>query len=286
MSAIFSLTPVSQQLSLAPGETFEGSLEITNPNYSDSNIIYEASVLPFTVADETYKADLLTETRRTEIKNWISLPNPSGVLEPNRTAFVPFSISVPDSAPSGGQYAVLVVSSHPADIPDSDLRIGSIYELTSLIYAEISGTTIHDASIESLHIGKFFVGAPSVSAIVANSGNIHEYTEVSIVVTDVFTNEELYSTEENNHGPFSEIDFPESTRLISRELNNLPSLGLFRIEEKVSIGGITNKIEETALVSPLWFLLVTVLAVFSLFFAILVSMFKKKRKTRGILKVK
>lgn len=284
MSAIFSITPVSQQISLQAGQTFSGAIKVTNPNSSDSNLNYQVSILPYTIVDESYKADLLTETRRTEITKWVSFPEPSGTLAPNETTEVPFTISVPENAPAGGQYAAIVISSQPSSSASSSIDIGSIYELSSVIYAEVAGTTIHDGVIESLAIPKFSVGSPTISATVKNAGNIHDFAQISLSVTNLLNDEEIYATTDTG-GPFQEIIIPETTRLITRKLDNLPALGLFRITEQVTFGSNTKSLDQTILVAPLWFLLLLSLTVLAILSTIVTIIFKKHAKKKGILKV-
>ena len=111
-SNTFTLMPMSQNISLKPGEVYEGSVKVINPSSSTENFEYKAEVTPYGVVDQEYTADLLSESDRTSISKWIKINEPTGTIKPNETKEVKFTITVPENVPAGGQYATIAISSN------------------------------------------------------------------------------------------------------------------------------------------------------------------------------
>ena len=82
-----------------------------------------------------FELTLGTIDKRSEIAKWITISNPKGVLKPNETQIVEFSINVPENAAAGGQYAALMVGMDTDTEENQGVTIRNSYELASVIYA-------------------------------------------------------------------------------------------------------------------------------------------------------
>ncbi len=238
---------------LKAGETATGSITVINQQNSAEPFSFKVSVAPYGVKGEGYDADLVTETEMTQLAKWVTIENPTGTLDPGKSTEVNFTINVPKDAPGGGQYAAIVVSS---DNQSSDpAMVEYVYEMASIIFGEVAGKTVHEGSIVS-HNVPGFATTPKVAidAVLENKGNIHEHAKIDLTVTEFFSGEDIFSTDESEV-PTTELIMPYSTRNLVRNLTNLPSLGVVTVKETIRYLGETSTIEKQIYICPLWFLL-------------------------------
>ena len=233
----FTVLPMSQRFMLEAGKTYTGKITIVNPADSSDNFNYKMGVSPYSVTGEDYTADLATEHNRSMITKWIEIDEPVGVIAPNESKDVTFTITVPDSAPSGGQYAAITVASNNDMASNDGVAIQNIFEMASLVYATVAGETVHEGEILENKIPGFVMSHPvTLEALISNNGNVHEDATFVIAVTDVFTGRVILPTEEEN-GQYPELIMPETTRQIKRDVSNLPALGVIKIKQMIYYQG-------------------------------------------------
>ena len=277
---IFTIMPMSQRFTLEPGKTYTGSITVVNPADATSDFHYKVSVTPYGVIGENYEADLATTTTRTEITKWIKIAEPTGTVAPNGTKKVEFTITVPENAPAGGQYATIAVGSNDQASASSGVAVRNVFEMASIIYGQVTGETIHKGEILENNIPGFSAVAPlTLTALINNEGNIHESATFVITVSNFFTGEVILPTEEND-GNYSELIMPETERFISREINNLPTVGAVKISQTIYYQGASSVNEKVVILCPIWFLILvilTFLAIVATIVGIVVRHHKRKR---------
>lgn len=277
-NSTFTVLPMSQRFSLEPGKTYTGSLSIVNPSDATEDFIYKVSVSPYSVIGEEYNADLATKTNHTEITNWIKILEPSGRIAPNETKQVEFTITVPEDAAAGGQYAAIAVSSDESITVSEGFTVNNVFELASLVYATVAGKIEHKGEILQNNIPGFVSSSPiTLKALISNEGNIHEDATFLIAVSNSFTGEVILPSEENN-GNYNELIMPDSTREITRDINNLPALGVFKVSQTIYYQGEVNELEKTVIVCPIWFMILVGFTIFTLIGAVVGIIKKHKRK--------
>lgn len=280
MDNVFTVLPMNQILSLAAGETYEGELTIVNPIDATSNFEYKIEVSPYGVSGDDYAADLMTETTRTQIVDWIKVSEPTGSLRPNESRVVKYTIQVPEGAPAGGQYAAIAVSSNPNDEVGDKVAVKNVFEMASLIYAQIQGETTHDGQIEENDVPGFVMGAPiNVTTRFSNNGNIHEVAVTRLEVTDAITGRQILPIGEDD-GTYSELIMPETERLMIRDINDLPLVGIVHVKQTAYYNGETSVAEQNVIICPIWFI-VAVVVVLGAVIGLIVRMIMKKHK-RGV----
>ena len=277
----FTITPMSQNISLDPGTTYTGYITIINPTDSTTDFSYKASVTPFGVNGESYDIDLLTEYNRSMISKWITIPEPTGKLKPGESTKLEFQINVPENAPSGGQYATIAVSSDNAVTGSNEgLAVQNVLEMASVVYATVAGETVHDGEILENNIPSFSVSPPvTLSAMIKNDGNVHDYAYYSITVTDFFTGQVILPNEEAD-GQYADIIMPETTYLSQREVSNLPMVGIVKVKQTVRFNGKASTEEGNIIICPIWFMLLIILTIAALITSI-VLIIKKHRKNKA-----
>ena len=273
----FTLLPMSQRFSLEPGKTYSGKLSVINPADAKEDFEYNVTVTPYGVTDENYTADLATQTNRTQIAKWIKIKEPTGSVKPNETKDVEFTITVPDNAPAGGQYATIAVSSKDKAVEGEAVAINNVFELASVVYGTVAGETVSEGEIIENNVPGFVLSTPvTLSALISNGGNIHEDATFLISVSNVFTGEVILPTEEND-GQYNELIMPETTRAITRDISGLPALGVVRVKQTIYYRGQISDVVKDVFICPLWFMVLVAVTLVAIAGAV-VAIVKKHKK--------
>ena len=273
----FTLMPMNQNISLKPGEVYEGSVKVINPSYATEDFEYKAEVTPYGVVGQEYTADLLSESDRTQISKWVKIQNPTGSIKPNESEEIKFTITVPENVPAGGQYATIAISSNKKASDSDGVSVQNVFEMASIIYADIAGETVHDGKVLENNVPGFVLTNPvKISALLNNNGNVHETATFTIQVSDVFTGRVILPTDENS-GVYSEYIMPETTRFTEREVSDLPALGIVKINQTINYNGQVSTVEKNVFICPIWFLVLMILTVAAIITAIVMLIRKHRR---------
>lgn len=284
MSDAFVVTPMSQNFQLEPGETYSGSITVANPGDSTSDFAYKISAAPYSVSGEGYSADLATMSNRSMIVDWIKIDNPRGSLKPNDSAQINFTITVPENAPAGGQYASILVTEDAEAAASQGLKVSSIFEIASLVYANVAGETVAEGEVLENNIPGFVMATPvEVNALISNTGNIHQTATTVLEVKNLITGEQILPTEQNA-GRYAEAIMPETTRRTNYEIANLPVVGVVRINQTIYYNGESSTEVKDVLICPVWFMVVAVVVVLGIIFGTIfgVKNIRRKKSARKI----
>ena len=274
----FTVLPMSQRFALEPGKTYTGKLSIVNPAESTEDFHYVMSVSPYGVTGEDYDVDFATVTNRSEIVKWIKISEPTGSVKPNETKEVEFTITVPEDAAGGGQYALIAVSSNETATATEGVAVNNVFELASIVYATVSGETKHEGEILENNVPGFVVKTPvTLGALISNNGNVHEDATFVISVSNAFTGQVILPTEDNE-GRYNELIMPDTTREITREINNLPALGIIKINQTIYYLGDVKTVEKNVIICTIWFMLLIGVTILAIIGAIVGTVLKHKRR--------
>ena len=278
-SNMFTVTPMSQVLELKPGDTYEGSITVVNPDNAKSDFLYKTEISAYGVVGEGYDADLVTSTEHTQITKWITIKNPTGAVKPNESVKINFTIQVPETAPAGGQYAAILISSADTGNVSDGLAVKNIFEMASLIYVGInSDKTDRKGEILKNDVPGFVTGMPIVvSAEVNNEGDVHEITKVALKVKSVFSPNQIYPSE-GESGIIEEVIMPDSTRVMSRNIDGISSLGIYDVTQTITYRGMVETTHKIVIACPIWFLVLFILTVSAIIFSIVKSIKKHRHK--------
>ena len=283
---MFSITPMNMKLRLEAGETYEGTLKLFTPSDLEGAFNYKVEVSPYNVVGSDYAADLTTQTNRSQIVDWITFPEPRGTLRANETKEIHFTVHVPENAAAGGQYAVIMVGSEERDSSAADgtngMSIKNIYQMGSVIYAQVAGETKRGGAIEKNEIPGFVAAMPlQALAEMSNNGNIHETAKIDIKVKNVISGEQLYP-EGSNDGSVDEMIMPETTRAVMREIKDLPAVGIYEVTQSIDYLGQHSDNTQVVVACPVWFILM-IIAVIGIIITGIVLAVKQHRKKKVLL---
>ena len=268
MDTVMTISPPSQKIILTPGEDYEGSISVSSPTVAKNDLNYSVTIGTYGIpTDDNGKAnyddiDLDTVSSYNQIMDWIELKKDKGTVPKGETGVVPFVIHVPENAPAGGQYATILVQDDTeiGNTGNSGISIESKVRFASAIYAEVTGDTKKEGEIQENNIPSFLLNnLLTATSTVKNNGNVHTDAEYTLQVWPIFSDEEICTNEEEKE---TSLIMPETERFHAQTCA-LPSIGIFRAKQTVSIFGEISEVERIIIFCPLY-------ALFLILFAIIV----------------
>ena len=254
----FSVSPMNQSITLAPGEIYTGSFRVTNPSDNIENFSYTIERRSFYV-DEQYNT--VYDEENDAIVDWTRITsNETGVLAPNESAEVTFEIAVPIDASVGGHYEAFRVMSQAKDINDGKTGGATVKErlvITHLLFAEVPGDVVRQGEIKNINVPVFlFDGDIYGESSIKNTGNIHDRAKYALQVFLLFSDEEFYTNEEN---PETRIILPNRTLDNKNVWDETPAVGIFKVVYTVEFAEETAQIQKIVIKCPLWLLFIIVI---------------------------
>ena len=274
--------PTSQRVSLRPGESYRSSVIVSNPATSTGDMKFALYVAPYTVTNDDYDPAFDRMGTYTQIVDWITLDATEGTLAPNTNTEVGFTIQVPESAPAGGQYAAIVAQdvTNVVSSGEGGLQVGSIGAVGSIVVADIAGQTREYGEIIENNVPGFVFNPPfSASAGVTNTGNVHTDVKSMLQIWPLFSDEEVYTNEENEDN--TKLVLPDTTRYFFNTWEDAPAIGIFRARQTVTIFGETSINEKIIVLCPLWLLFIIIFLIALLLIWFVAVIVKKLRKSKA-----
>lgn len=268
MASAFTVAPQSQEYTLTPGQSVKGEVEAVNPGDAGGEFYYVAEIVPYSVSDDgEYSSNFELATDYTDVVNWTTISDDDesdkstvrGVLEPGESRKFYYTITVPEDARGGGQYfAVRVKTDADATQKASNgdaVVVREVVGIASLVFVEVSGNIIVNGEITDNNIPSFVLSPPiRASFVVKNEGNTHAKVSYSLQVFPLFSDEEIYTTEENAN---SNYVLPGATRMITQTWDKTPSVGIFRVRQTVYYDSTDTEpsvTEKMVIICPVWLL--------------------------------
>ena len=280
--SIFTITPMSRKIELKPGESYEGVVTVFNPVDAKENFKWKVSVAPYSVETGSYNADLATETEHSQITKWITFDKASGVLAPNEKTEIHYTINVPETAAGGGQYAAILVGSDSTEPSAQGINIQNIYEMASIIYARIDGEIKRVGSVGDNKIPGFVTALPIETSVeLTNEGNVHETAKIRTTVKNFLNGAQVYPNN-GEEGMLEEIIMPDTSRYVTREINDLSPIGIYEVSQTVTYLGQTSDNSQLVIACPVWFMLLMALVFGLIVYGIVRAVMKHKRIKRSL----
>ena len=264
------VSPVSSRIKLDPSQVYDGSIKVSNVGGSAFDVKIYAS--PYNVENLTYYQNFNERGNFNKIANWITFEqNVFPDMEPGTTIEVKYTITVPDDAPGGGQYAVLFAETTGKNSAESSIQ--TINRVGHTIYATVSGDTKEAGSLVSLdQKSLYFDGNIGSTAIIENSGNV-DFTSINNLKVESIFGTELYNESKN----FTIV--ADTSRQIEREWEETPMVGLFKVTNEIKFMGKSQFVEsKLVLVMPIWLIVIFVIIIIALITLVVVKIRKRNKK--------
>lgn len=251
-----------------------GNFNVVNPGDNTINFVYTVSIKPFSVEG----LDDLSFTANgdyNQIVDWIELSRTEGIIAPNDTEEIRFTINVPENAAAGGQYAAIMVTSEEYRVDNSQVDLREKYEASHLIYAEVAGETVRKGKLDDVKVPSFLLsGNITGNATITNDGNVHSKATQTLQVFPLFSKEEIYTNEENPKGTWI---MPGNTVYSSLAWEETPRLGIFHVIYNAEFEGVNSTVDKMVIVCPIWLLFIIVACLFIILFVIIFGGKKEKK---------
>ena len=281
-----ALSPMKTSIILKPGDSYSGTFMVINQAINDEDLSYKVEVIPYYV-NEDYSVTNEPNSY-TQIVDWITLDKTSGIVEPNNTQSIRYTINVPTDAPAGGQFAAIRVSSDPnssstAESNSGNKRTAGIninYGIAYLVYTEITGTSIHQGEIVETSVSSFLLsGNISGSSYIKNTGNVHSDAKYKLQVFPLFSNEEVYTNEEE---PQTMTILPDRTLYNETVWDNTPAFGIFNVVYTVEFEGVTEQVSKMVIKCPIWLLFIVIFIIAAIIIYFVMRAKSRKNSQRRI----
>ena len=247
---------------MQPGKSYDGVFKVQNTGGKDLD--YAITITPYSVKDDKYALDSDTETAYTQMKDWITLSQDSGKLSPNDAEEIKYTMRVPQDAPAGGQSALINIRLVQENDSNSGATITANKQIGFRLLGEIEGNTRRTGKVTEQNIPSILFNPPiSATSVVENTGNTHITASYVLRVFPLFSNEEVYTNEDS---PYEVTVLPETSRYNSISWDDAPHLGIFRVEQTVTIADDTQTIKKTVFLCPIWLIFIILLIIFCVIF--------------------
>lgn len=283
-----TVSPMEQKMTVYPGEPSKGSIKVSNQASAKETLYYKVSAVPFTRSGDGYNpmvGDELSGGDYNDIVKWVTFSSNSGALEPNEQDEIIYTVNVPEGTRGGGQYFAILVTRTENPNTNSEgngLSLKEIIQIASTVYVTVSGEDIQlSGTIKDNKISTFFLRPPvTASFTVENTGNTHMEINYYMQVFPIFSDEEVYTNEEN---PSLAIVLPGTTRYVSQEWSDAPLVGIFKVRQVAMYSSNSEDksvTEKIVIICPIWlaFIIVFVIAAIVIYLVMKAKSRKNSRK--------
>ena len=271
-------------LSLKPGQSYEGVYSIYNEGLYDISVV--VGISPFSYSADYKNVDLIRGSSYNQIQEWVEIDQGPISLKSGELKSMPFKINVPDNIRGGGQYFAFINRINPGSEPDEK---GGVISGVKQIGLTV-GTRVEAEGLDacgkviSQEAKSWQFKSPLVTkATIENCGNI-DFTAYGRIKIEnaLFGGGVTYETPDDKDIGIQVFPNGEST-IREKEINwdDAPTLGLFKVTQEISIGDKTETFTKTVLILPIWIIIVAVSVITMIILAIVVEKsVKKKRKAK------
>lgn len=278
-SSPLAVSPGIIEISLTPGQVYEGTFSVLNPASEDAVSRYSISPAPLSFYDDSYSPTFDDPSDYNQIVDWVEIEEPKGELAPQEKRTIKYKITVPEDAPAGGQYMSFLVATDDQATSDQkdSVAVSAKSQIAILLYSTVEGATRIEGAVIENNVGAFYFNQPiKTSSLIINSGNVHTKAKYTLRVYPLFSSEEIYSNEDN---PVVNTVIPDTTLYNEKVWEDTPLLGIFRVQQEIDFGDKYNVKESLALVAPSWFIVLVLVFLATIIYWFIDHAKKRRQKT-------
>lgn len=289
------ISPAGANVTLMGGDVLEGdsdkcpddgcSVEVKNIGTASFRYKVYAALNPY-VATKTNTDGLSEEAMNSfsQLVRWISFRDDAGAyqsqisktIQPGETQKIYYKIEVPEDVPGGAQYAIIYAQTLPNGSTDKT-GVQAQAQAGSYLTGRSIGDTRQTAEVTEYGFSRFSLGGPlKAHATVKNTGNtdfdlFYYYTARTLFGKEIYQASDSVPT------------FPGGEYNVENTWENLPFLGLFTIEYKLSGADLDKSETHVVLVMPVFVMVLLILLLTVIIVWIIIIIRKRKeRKARTL----
>lgn len=184
-AAALTISPPTFEVMAKPGEVKTLSIRVINDQSAVVTLF--TSTANFKAQGETGQPDFLFDVQTVDLASWIKPEKANLTLQPDESAFMPFTITVPANAEPGGHYAGLFFGT---GAPQADAgQVGVESKLGALIIVSVEGNIRESAQIKELAVeqGQKRSHLPVDFRLrIENIGNVHVRPKGFLTIRNMF----------------------------------------------------------------------------------------------------
>ncbi len=237
-----TITPPLFQLNVKPGDFWSSSVRVINAN--NAPLTLYARVYGFIAEGEDGHGDFISISEGANgddamLARWINLQEKEIELSPGASGEIPFTISIPKSAPPGGQYAAILVGTAPPEFSSVGPAMLVSGSVSSLLFVRIDGDVREEGVIREFVTEESVYQSPRANFSVRfeNLGNVHLRPQGDITIYNMW-GKERGRILVNQQTDFGNV-LPKSTRKFAFEWigeSNLFEAGRYRAVATLAYG--------------------------------------------------
>ena len=268
------VSPASQTLGkLEPGKTYHGEFSVRN--IGTKKFKYKVYAAPYYAENEQGDPTYTVTNNYTYLSEWITFDKTSNSLDPQKEEKVKYTVKVPSGVAGGAQNAAIMVETD--DSTDEAKTVSASTRIAMILFSQVNGETNACGKIVDKTIPGLLLNPPVMaSGRVENCGNIDLNVKYVLTVYPIFSNEEIYTNEEQ---PKVLATLPETRRYTALEWENTPSFGIFKVKLDVTYNGNTETLEKIVVICPLWVIVLVIVFIGAVIFWLISR--SRERKTNN-----
>ncbi|MBV9349140.1 MAG: hypothetical protein JO026_00115 [Patescibacteria group bacterium] len=180
-----SIQPVKVYQTIAPGDSAEGNILLTNA--SDGDIDVEVSVQDFIPESGTDSINFVAHAPGvTSVKDWVTIGGKQTfVFKKGESRTIPYTITVPKDAEPGSHFGVAFFKAVDLVQAQAGLKIGT--QVGMLILITVPGDYSAKGQITSFSAPSFVQGSPvPFDLTFENDGSVYYIPDGTITITNMF----------------------------------------------------------------------------------------------------
>lgn len=181
-----SISPAKLDLSVAPGDTVNGTIIVGNTINEPQNLII--TIKDFIIDPETgqthYQDDSIDVPRG--LKNWISFEETSHAVEANEGYEFNYSINIPEDAVPGGYSTAIIARSSEDSIDPESSGVGMVAGAVGKITLTVKGDFTEEIMVENFEVSEpdFLKGNIVFLTTIKNLGDANTAPTGEITIYD------------------------------------------------------------------------------------------------------
>ncbi|MFZ1812666.1 MAG: hypothetical protein WAU02_04110 [Candidatus Saccharimonadales bacterium] len=246
------MSPVSKPYKLDAGTVRSDSFTIINDG--TSRYTFKVYASPYSVTNRQYDASYEAQTPNADAYQWVTFQQSRYELKPGEKVEVPYTISVPKDAASGGHYCVLFAETE-IDPASSGTQISRQKRVGAIVYATVKGDVIEAGRELTVRVDPIQIGYPLTGLMtIENTGNTDFTMKKTLQIKNILGGTVYDQTLEH-------IILPKTTRDLPLTWENGAWLGWYNVHTESVVLGKTVTHDQLVFIAPAWFIIVAAVAI-------------------------